>query len=76
MEIMDKELLAVINKQKSICDWQEGEPVEVFKRDGLPCVKYESGSWWHYDVKKGTMFPYMFLPLFLPLFPINKEYGF
>jgi hypothetical protein len=56
MEIMDKELLAVIDKQKSICDWQEGEPVEVFKRDGLPCVKYESGSWWHYDIKKGTWF--------------------
>lgn len=56
MKIMDKELLSVVNKQKSICDWKEGEPVEIFKRDGFQCVKYESGNWWHYDLKRKTWF--------------------
>lgn len=26
----------------------------VYTRDGMPCVKYESGAWWHYDITAGT----------------------
>lgn len=33
-------------------EWREGRLVEVFFKDGFPCVKYESGKWWHYDVKR------------------------
>lgn len=36
--------------------WAEGEPLDFFEEGGLPCVRYESGAWWHYDVKKGTWY--------------------
>lgn len=57
IEIKDKELRELVEKhQRQHEVWREGQPVEVFMSDGLPCVRYESGSWWHYDLKKGTWF--------------------
>lgn len=54
---MDKELRQLVAKHKaSFSEWKEGEPVKVFKRDGYDCVQYESGSWWHYNIKRGTWF--------------------
>jgi len=53
MVIQDKELEFLVNLQRLACfDWQEGEPVEVFMADGFPCVRYESGVWWHYDLRR------------------------
>lgn len=57
MEIKDRELKAIVEKhQGTFGEWREGQPVEVFMSDGFPCVKYESGSWWHYDLQKGKWF--------------------
>lgn len=54
---MDKALQELVERHMaSFSDWKEGKPVKLFIRDGLPCVKYESGAWWHYDVTKGTWF--------------------
>lgn len=53
---MGKELQALVDQHIGSCDWREGKPVEVFHRDGYPCVRYESGNWWHYDLKHNTWF--------------------
>lgn len=55
IEIKDKELAALVERQKKQVEvWREGQPVEVFMSDGVPCVRFRSGNWWHYDLKKGT----------------------
>lgn len=36
--------------------WTHGNPCEVFMRDGLPCIRYDDGIWFHYDVVKGKWF--------------------
>lgn len=46
-------LAAVMKKHEDSCDWKEGKAVEVFEDEGVPCVKYESGNWWHYDIERG-----------------------
>lgn len=57
IEIKDKDLAALVERHKKQWEhWNEGEPVEVFMADGLPCVRFESGNWWHYNVEKGTWF--------------------
>lgn len=29
--------------------WSEGKPVAYWEEpDGIMCVRYESGNWWHY----------------------------
>ena len=54
---MDKALQELVERHMaSFSDWKEGKPVKLFIRDGLPCVKYESGLWWHYNITKGTWF--------------------
>lgn len=31
-------------------EWQNGEPVKVWRNtDGILCIEYESGEWWHYQ---------------------------
>ena len=50
------ELVALIAKHQRSCQWTQGEPVEVFEDEGLPCVRYKGGNWWHYDTVKGTWF--------------------
>lgn len=52
-EMISDQLAAVINRQIAACDWREGYPIEVFEDEGFPCVRYESGAWWHYDIAKG-----------------------
>lgn len=56
LEQLDTDLQRVIQKQQSVCNWREGNPVRVFLCDGYECVEYESGNWWHYDTKKQTWF--------------------
>ena len=57
MEIKDKELAErVAQHQRQHETWREGEPVEGFLADGLPCVRYQSGNWWHYDTAKKVWF--------------------
>lgn len=54
---MTPELENLVKKHISThSEWHEGKPVKVFRRDGLPCVQYESGTWWHYNLKSGTWF--------------------
>lgn len=36
---------------KAFGEWKEGKAVKQYMKDGLPCVEYESGQWWHYDVQ-------------------------
>lgn len=51
------DVLALVRHQVSLCDdWHEGEPTRFFIADGFPCVQYESGNWWHYDLERGTWF--------------------
>lgn len=50
-------LQALMDRHRNQCEeWMEGRPVELFRQDGLPCVRYESGAWWHYDIAAGTWF--------------------
>jgi hypothetical protein len=57
MVTMNDELRIVVKTHmESVSTWKEGEPVTVFWRDGYPCVRYESGNWWHYNLKRGTWF--------------------
>lgn len=57
MDIKDKALAELVERhRKQVEVWREGEPVEVFFADGLPCVRYQSGSWWHYDTAKKVWF--------------------
>lgn len=54
----NKELGKLVNKHLDGCDdWQEGKPVEIFRREGIPCVKYESGRWWFYDLLTWCWWP-------------------
>lgn len=60
---VDKEMLQEDDLQRlirkhheAVGHWREGKAVSMFYQDGLPCVKYESGSWWHYDVDAGVWF--------------------
>lgn len=36
--------------------WPYGNPIEIFKKDGYPCIRYAEGIWFHYDLVKGTWF--------------------
>lgn len=29
--------------------WQEGDIDRVWLDDGVLCIQYESGNWWHYN---------------------------
>lgn len=55
-EQRNEDLQALVKRHMASCDWQEGQPVEWFQQDGCPCVRYESGAWWHYDLKRRTWF--------------------
>ena len=33
--------------------WKHGDIVETWTdQDGITCIRYESGAWWHYKVDK------------------------
>lgn len=37
-------------------EWTDGEPVETWTdENGILCIKYKSGKWWHYREKKGSI---------------------
>lgn len=27
---------------------------EIFEKDGFPCVRFQNGDWYHYDLQAGT----------------------
>lgn len=56
IDTIPADLFALMRQQISFCDWKEGEPIELFTADGFPCVRYESGVWYHYDLKKKEWF--------------------
>lgn len=33
-----------------------GKAVEMFYTDGWPCIRYQDGQWWHYNIVKGVWF--------------------
>ncbi len=39
------------NNHKSVCEnWENGEPTKVWwDKDGVLCIEYENGKWWHYN---------------------------
>lgn len=32
------------------------ELVEIFKKDGYVCVRFQNGDWYHYELSLGTWF--------------------
>lgn len=36
--------------------WTHGNPVEIFEQDQYPCIRYQDGMAWHYDLVKGRWF--------------------
>lgn len=34
---------------KACENWEHGEAVEVWFEDGVLCIRYEDGSWYHYN---------------------------
>lgn len=37
-------------------DWKEGRPIDYWvDENGVDCVKYESGNWWHYAIVNGRV---------------------
>lgn len=36
--------------------WEHGYPAELYWADSLPCIRYQDGMSFHYDVIKGTWF--------------------
>lgn len=53
---MEKRALNNFEKHKNFFEnWQEGEIVKVwyedYKNKDVICIEYESGNWWHYNVK-------------------------
>lgn len=52
--IEDNQLLRLVQRHQHCCHWIYGKPVAVFQSDGYPCVRYETGAWWYYDVEYGT----------------------
>ena len=41
---------------QSVEHWKEGNVLDVWTDyDGILCIKYESGNWWHYRSVKGAI---------------------
>lgn len=44
------------NHRNSFEDWEHGEPKDSwFDKDGVICISYEDGSWWHYSERNGFL---------------------
>ena len=55
--LQEDDLQKVMKKHHdAVGEWKEGRAVSAFYQDGYPCVKYESGNWWHYNTNAGTWF--------------------
>ncbi len=52
--IKDDQLLQLVQQHQHCCHWTYGKPIAVFQSDGYPCVRYETGAWWHYDLDSET----------------------
>lgn len=40
--------LMIDQHMRSFEKWNYGSVYKLFKEDGIMCVEYESGDWWHY----------------------------
>lgn len=49
----DAKVIEFYNNHKAACeDWNNGNPVKSWKdSDGVCCIEYENGKWWHYNEK-------------------------
>lgn len=51
-EEVDEVPVFVNMHMKAFENWQEGKVAEVWHdENGVLCIKYESGNWWHYQLK-------------------------
>ncbi len=41
--------------KESFEEWSYGEPVKHWFDNGVLCILYESGKWWHYRMKNGQV---------------------
>ncbi len=42
--------------RKAFRNWEHGEPVRCWRDEqGVLCIEYEDGSWWHYKVENGEL---------------------
>lgn len=48
--------LDIAYKQVTSGRWTHGKPVELYMQDDIPCIRYQDGQWWHYDVVNGTWY--------------------
>lgn len=45
-----------VEKHKESCEmWPHGEPVKHWFDNGILCILYESGKWWHYKMSNGQV---------------------
>lgn len=49
-EIVKNVLICIKAHMKAFEKWEEGRPVEYWEEDGVLCIRYESGKWWHYKI--------------------------
>jgi hypothetical protein len=33
-----------------------GNAIDMFYSDGCPCIRWQDGQWWHYNIVDGTWF--------------------
>lgn len=49
IKLTDSNVIQVfMQHKKALTVWREGEPVKAWIEDNVLCIKYKSGSWWHY----------------------------
>lgn len=49
-------LIQIAYRQVASGQWPHGKPLEIFVQDHHPCIRYQNGMWWHYDLVKGQWF--------------------
>ena len=49
-QLMNAQAMLAYQKHRKACsEWNEGYVSEYWRdEEGILCVKYESGNWWHY----------------------------
>lgn len=43
-------------RQVSKSHWPNGRPIEIFYRDNFYCIRWQNGTWFHYDLLRGAWF--------------------
>lgn len=54
---MDKKAIKYYNEHKGhFLEWNHGRPVKSWMdREGIFCIKYQDGKWWHYKEHNGNL---------------------